>query len=64
LVRCPACTKIQVVYVQAPTRTSCYYCAARWIQSGDEQDGLIGLGAPQSALRSMGKLQPTPEGTT
>ncbi len=64
MVRCPACTKIQVVYVQGPTRTSCYYCGARWIQSGDEQDGLIGLGAPQSALRSMGKLQPTPEGTT
>jgi hypothetical protein len=62
VIRCPVCTKIQVVYVQSPTRTSCYYCGARWIQSGDEQDGIIGLGAPQSALRSMGKLQSTTEG--
>jgi hypothetical protein len=64
VVRCPVCTKIQVVYVQGPTRTSCYYCGARWVQSGDEQDGIIGLGSPESALRSMRQAQPTTEGST
>jgi hypothetical protein len=63
MIRCPVCTKIQMVYVQGPSRTSCYYCGVRWVQSGDEQDGIIGLGAPQSALRSMRKLHSTTEGT-
>jgi len=63
VVRCPVCTKIQVVYVEAPTRTSCYYCGARWIQQGAEQEGIIGLGSPPSALRSMRQVQPTAEGT-
>ncbi len=62
MVRCPVCTKIQMVYVQTPTRTACYYCGARWAQSGDEQDGIIGLAAPPSALQSMGKLHSTTEG--
>jgi hypothetical protein len=62
MVRCPVCTKIQMVYVQGPSRTSCYYCGARWVQSGDEQDGIIGLAAPPSALRSMRKLHSTTEG--
>jgi hypothetical protein len=53
MVRCPVCTKIQMVYAQSPARTSCYYCGARWVQSGDQQDGIIGLGAPHSALRAM-----------
>jgi hypothetical protein len=64
VVRCPVCTKVQLVYVQGPTRTSCYYCGARWVQSGDEQDGIIGLGSPESALRSMRQAQPTTEETT
>ena len=64
MVRCPVCTKVQLVYVQGPTRTSCYYCGARWVQSGDEQDGIIGLGWPESALRSMRQAQPTTEETT
>jgi hypothetical protein len=63
VVRCPVCTKIQVVYVHGPTRTSCYYCGARWVQSGDEQDGVIGLAAPASAMRSMGMSRSTTEGT-
>jgi hypothetical protein len=63
VVRCPVCTKIQVVFVQAPTRTSCYYCGARWVQSGDDQDGIIGRGSPESALRSMGHVHPIPEET-
>jgi len=64
VVKCPNCTKIQLVYVQGPTRTSCYYCGARWVQSGDEQDGIIGLGSPQSGVRSMRQTQPTTEETT
>jgi len=64
VVRCPVCTKIQLVYVQGPTRTSCYYCGARWVQSGDEQNGIIGLGSPPSVLRSMRQAQPTAEETT
>jgi hypothetical protein len=63
VVRCPVCTKIQVVFVQGPTRTSCYYCGARWVQSADQQDGIIGLAAPQSALRSMRKHHSSTEGT-
>jgi methylaspartate ammonia-lyase len=63
VVRCPVCTKIQVVYVQGPTRTSCYYCGARWIQQGADQDGIIGLGSPQSVLRPMGRFHPTTEET-
>jgi hypothetical protein len=63
VVRCPVCTKIQLVYMQVPTRTSCYYCGARWFQSGDEQDSIIGLAAPPSALRSMGQRHSTTEGT-
>ena len=63
MVKCPVCTKVQLAYVQGPTRASCYYCGARWIQSGDEQDGIIGLGAPPSVLQSMGKLHSTMEGT-
>jgi hypothetical protein len=61
MVRCPVCTKIQVVFVQSPNRTSCYYCGARWMQTGDEQDSIIGLRSPESALRSMGHAHPTPE---
>ena len=64
MVRCPVCIKVQLVYVRGPTRTSCYYCGARWVQSGDEQDGIIGLGSPESALRSMRQAQPTTEETT
>lgn len=62
MVRCPVCAQVQLVYVQGPTRTSCYYCGARWFQSGDEQDGIIGLTAPRSALPSTGKLHPTTGG--
>jgi len=61
VVRCPVCVKIQLVYVQSPTRTSCYYCGARWFQSGDEQD--VGGTAAQSALPSIGKLRSTTDGT-
>ncbi len=64
MVRCPVCTKNQLVYVESPSLTSCYYCGARWRQSGADQDGIIGLGAPQSALRSMGPFHPTTEETT
>jgi hypothetical protein len=63
VVRCPVCTKIQVVFVQSPTRTSCYYCGARWMQSGDAQEGIIGLRSPESALRSMGHVHPPTEET-
>ena len=63
MVRCPVCTKNQLVYVQGPTPTSRYYCGARWVQWGDEQDGIIGLTAPPSALRSMGKVNSTTEGS-
>jgi hypothetical protein len=55
VVRCPVCTKVQVVYVQGPKKTSCYYCGARWIQHGADQDAIIARHAPESALRSMGK---------
>jgi hypothetical protein len=44
------------VYIQGPTRTSCYYCGARWIQQGSEQDRVIARHAPESALRSMRRL--------
>jgi hypothetical protein len=63
VVSCPVCTKVQLVYVQGPTRTSCYYCGARWVQSGDEQNGIIGLWSPPSVLRSMGRFHPTTEET-
>jgi hypothetical protein len=63
VVKCPNCTKVQLVYVQGPTRTSCYYCGARWIQSGDEQEGIIGLGSPRSAMRFVSQTQPTAEET-
>ena len=59
---CPVCTKVQLAYVEGPTRTPCYYCGARRFQSDDEQDGIIGPPAPRSALPSMGKLQPTTDG--
>ena len=61
MVRCPVCTKVQLVYVQGPTRTSCYYCGARWFQQGAEQEGIVGLGSPPSAMRSMGQFHPTTE---
>jgi Zn-finger nucleic acid-binding protein len=64
VIRCPVCTKVQVVYVQGPERTSCYYCGARWIQRGAEQDGVIGRGSPESALRSMGHVHLTPRETS
>ena len=54
MVRCPVCTEVQVAYVEGPTRTSCYYCGARWIQQGVEQEAIIAQDAPESALRSMG----------
>ena len=63
MVRCPDCVEIQLVYVQSPTRTSCYYCGARWFQSGDEQDGIVGRMAAQSALPSIGMLRSTTDGT-
>lgn len=63
MVRCPVCTKVQLVYVQGPTRSSCYYCGARWIQQGDEQEGITGLGSPPSALRSMRQLHSATEET-
>jgi hypothetical protein len=62
VVRCPVCTKIQLVYVQSPTRTSCYYCGARWIQSGEEQDGIIESGSPRTAMQSL-QLHPTTKET-
>lgn len=64
MVKCPNCTKTQLVFVQGPARTSCYYCGARWVQSGVEQDDIIGLGSPESALRSMRQAQPTTEDST
>jgi hypothetical protein len=63
VVRCPVCTKVQVVYVQGPLRTSCYYCGARWMQLGAEQNGIIGQGSPESALRSMAHVHSTTEET-
>jgi hypothetical protein len=54
VVRCPVCTKVQVVYVQRPARTSCYYCGARWIQHGADQEAIVAREAPESALHSMG----------
>ena len=53
MVTCPVCSKVQVVYVRAPARTSCYYCDARWVQQGSEQERIIATHAPESALRSM-----------
>jgi hypothetical protein len=58
VIRCPVCAKLQVVYVRSPSRTSCYYCGARWMQSGADQDGIIGRGSAESALRSMGHAHP------
>ncbi|MGZ4115345.1 MAG: hypothetical protein ACXVQT_09750 [Actinomycetota bacterium] len=55
MVRCPVCNKIQVVYIQGPTRTTCYYCGARWIQRGAEQTAVIARDAPESALHSMAR---------
>lgn len=63
MVRCPICTKIQVVYVKGPTRTTCYYCGTRWVQEGADQLSIIGLGSPPSALRSMRLARPTSEET-
>jgi hypothetical protein len=63
VVSCPVCTEVQLVYVQGPTRTSCYYCGARWVQSGDEQNGIIELGFPSSVLRSIGRFHPTTKET-
>ena len=62
MVRCAVCTKVQLAYVEGLTRTSCYYCGARWFQSGDEQGGIIGPTALRSAFPSMGTLQPPTEG--
>ncbi len=63
MVRCPVCTKIQLVYVHGPTRTSCYYCGARWIQQEAEQSSIIGQASPRSAMRFMAPFQPTVEET-
>jgi hypothetical protein len=63
VVGCPVCTKVQLVYVQGPTRTSCYYCGARWVQSGEEQEGVIGLGSTQSAMRFTSQVHSTAEET-
>lgn len=41
MVKCPVCSETQLAYVQGPTRTSCFYCGTAWVQSGDEQDGII-----------------------
>jgi hypothetical protein len=59
VVRCPVCSKTQLVYVQSPTRTSCYYCGARWIQSGAEQEAIIGVGSPQSAMQFQPRSEET-----
>jgi len=63
VVRCPICTKNQLVYVQGPKLTSCYYCGAHWVQQGDEQEGIIELGSPRSAMQSL-QLQSTTKETT
>ncbi len=60
MVRCPVCTKIQVVYVEGPTRTSCHYCGGRWMQSGDEQNGVVGHASPGPAVQ----LQQTTKDTS
>jgi hypothetical protein len=61
MVRCPVCTKVQLAYVRGPSRTACFYCGARWTQSGDEQEGITGLSSPQSASRAQ--FHPTEEKT-
>jgi len=58
VVRCPICSETQLVYVQGPDPTSCYYCGATWVQSGDEQDGVMGPGSGHPASRS-GQLHQT-----
>jgi hypothetical protein len=63
VVRCPVCTKVQLVYVQGPSRTTCFYCGARWFQSGDEQDGIIGPMGPRSASPSVDTVGSTTDGT-
>jgi len=63
VVKCPVCTKIQLAYVEGPKHTSCYYCGARWIQHGAEQDSVVGRGSPASASRSLGEFDPTTEDT-
>jgi hypothetical protein len=50
VVRCPICEKNQLAYFQSPRTTSCYYCGARWIQSGEEQAGIIARGSPGVAV--------------
>jgi hypothetical protein len=58
MVTCPVCTEVQLVYVQGPRRTSCYYCGADWIQQGTDQQGAIRPGSLHSAMRPTGTLQP------
>ena len=45
MVKCPDCEKNQLVHVVGPARTSCYYCGASWVQSGDEQHDVLRLSA-------------------
>jgi hypothetical protein len=59
MVKCPVCMKQQVVYVQAPARTICYYCGARWLQYGAEQEGVMRLVSPQSGSRSTRQPHPS-----
>ena len=46
MVQCPSCEKVQLVYIQGPESTSCHYCDARWVQSGEEQHSIIEPGSP------------------
>ncbi len=63
MVRCPLCTKIQLVFVKGPTRTSCYSCGAQWVQRHNEQQAAIGPGSPQYALHSMSQTHSATEET-
>lgn len=61
MVRCPVCTKVQLVHVVGPARTSCYYCGARWVQGEDEQFDVIAPDAPPPIEHEMsGTLELVP----
>jgi hypothetical protein len=52
MISCPVCDEPQLVYVAGPTVTSCYYCRARWVQEGSEQNGIERAASPPSTPRS------------
>jgi ribosomal protein S27E len=55
---CPVCSKDQLVHVVGPAHTSCYYCGATWVQSGDEQEDISPVGKDIAEPRAPERLLP------